>query len=83
MCLAVPAQLVSCDGDQAIVDLHGSRVPVSALFAPEVAVGDWVLIHAGFVIQRLDAAAARRSWSVLGDLAAVLQQERPGNSDEL
>jgi hydrogenase expression/formation protein HypC len=69
MCLAVPAMLVSRDGDQAVADLHGSRVPVCALFAPEAEAGDWVLIHAGFVIQRLDPAAAGRTWAVLADLA--------------
>jgi hydrogenase expression/formation protein HypC len=68
MCLAVPARIVACDADQATADLHGSLVPVSILFAPDVTVGDWVLIHAGFVIQRLEAEAARRSWALLADL---------------
>jgi hydrogenase expression/formation protein HypC len=68
MCLAVPGRIVACDADQAMADLHGNRVPVSILFAPDVTVGDWVLIHAGFVIQRLEAEAARRSWALLADL---------------
>lgn len=68
MCLAVPAQLVERDGDQGIADLHGNRVPVSTMLTPEAAVGEWVLIHAGFAIQRLDRDAAERTWSVLRDL---------------
>jgi hydrogenase expression/formation protein HypC len=79
MCLAVPARLVSRDGDLAVADLHGSRVPVSTLFAPEAEAGDWVLIHAGFVIQRLDPAAARRAWTVLNDLAATGDLSEPGD----
>jgi len=67
MCLAVPAQLVARDGDEGVADLHGNRVRVTTLLVPEARVGDWVLIHAGFAIQRLDARAARRTWAVLRD----------------
>ena len=72
MCVAVPARLISCEGDQAVADLHGSRVTVCTLFAPEAKAGDWVLIHAGFVIQKLDPVAAQRTWSILSDLADTL-----------
>lgn len=68
MCLAVPARLVSCDGAEAVADLHGNRVQVSTLLVPEATVGDWVLVHAGFAIQRLDEQEAEATWSVLRDL---------------
>jgi len=68
MCLAVPAQLVDVDGANATADLHGNRMAISTLLTPDVAVGDWVLLHAGFAIQRIDAEAARRTWAVLEDL---------------
>jgi len=68
MCLAVPARLVERNGDEGLADLHGNRVPVQTLFAPEAQVGDWVLVHAGFVIKRLDAHQAQATWAVLSDL---------------
>ena len=68
MCLAVPARLVERNGDEGLADLHGNRVPVQTLFAPEARVGDWVLVHAGFVIKRLDAHQAQATWAVLSDL---------------
>lgn len=68
MCLAVPAKLVECEGDRGVADLHGNRVPVQTLFAPEAKAGDWVLVHAGFVIKRLEAKDAEATWSVLDDL---------------
>jgi len=68
MCLAVPARLVAIDGCQATADLHGNRVTVSTLLVPDVTIGDWVLLHAGFAIQQLDDEAARRTWAVLEDL---------------
>lgn len=68
MCLAVPAKLIEHDGQRGVADLHGNRVPVQTLFAPDAQQGDWVLVHAGFVIKRLDARDAEATWSVLGDL---------------
>ncbi len=68
MCLAVPAQLVSTDGNDAVADLHGNRVKINTLLVGEVKIGDWVLIHAGFAIQKLDYAEAQETWAVLEDL---------------
>lgn len=70
MCLAVPARVVERRGDEAVVDLHGNRIAISTLLTPEADAGDWVLIHAGFAIQKLAAAEAERTWAVLEDLSA-------------
>lgn len=65
MCLAVPAKLVEKQQDQGIADLHGNRVRVTTLLVPDAEVGDWILMHAGFAIQRLSCEQAERTWSVL------------------
>lgn len=74
MCLAVPAKLVECEDGQGVADLHGNRVPVQTLFAPDAVVGDWVLVHAGFVIKRLEPGEAEATWAVLGDLAQCAEE---------
>ena len=79
MCLAVPAQLIEREGDVGVADLHGNRVPVNTMLVPEADVGQWVLIHAGFAIQRLDADAAEQTWAVLDDL----QQHTAGSASPL
>ncbi|MCG8511327.1 MAG: HypC/HybG/HupF family hydrogenase formation chaperone, partial [Rhodospirillales bacterium] len=66
--LAVPAQLVDCDHNEGLADLHGNRVKVSTLLVPEAKQGDWVLVHAGFAIQRLDEEEAKATFGVLEDL---------------
>jgi len=72
VCLAVPAQVVEHSGpDTVTVDLHGNRVNCSTLLVPTIALGDWVLLHAGFAIQKLDAEEAKETWSVLEDAADV------------
>jgi len=68
MCLAVPAQIKSCQGNDAVVDLHGNRVRVSTVLLPEVKQGDWVLVHAGFAIQQLSEEELQDTWAVLEDL---------------
>lgn len=68
MCLAVPAKLVQCKDASAIADLHGNRVQVSTALVPEARTGDWVLIHAGFAIQKLEGDDVRETFAVLEDL---------------
>ncbi len=59
MCLAIPSRIISKDEMMAVVDSHGTRLKVSLLLLPEeVEVGDYVLVHAGFAIQKVDKEAA-------------------------
>ena len=74
MCLAVPAKIVQLEGTNATADLHGNRVQISTMLTPEVQLGDWVLVHAGFAIQQLDEAAAAETFAILQDV------ERAGGS---
>ena len=70
MCLAVPAQLVQVDTSSGVADLHGNQVRVSTALVPDVQAGDWVLVHAGFAIQKLDGDDVKETWAVLEDLRA-------------
>ena len=70
MCLAVPGKIVERSGDEAVVDLQGNRLKVSTALTPEVKVGDWVLVHAGFTITQLDEAEALETWDYLQQVLA-------------
>lgn len=65
MCLAIPARVIECNGDEAVVDLQGSNLKVSRVLTPEAGIGDWVLVHAGFAITQLDEDEARETWDYL------------------
>jgi len=80
MCLAVPAKLVECQDGEGIADLHGNRVPVQTIFEPDAKVGDWVLVHAGFVIKRLEQGEAEATWSVINDLAQSAEEDDHGSA---
>ncbi len=77
MCLAVPALVVAIDGDlMATVEVAGVSRKVALDLVPETKVGDYVIVHVGFAIQRLDEVEARETLSLLDELAAGM--ERPG-----
>ena len=62
MCLAIPAQVVELrEGDNAVVDLAGVRKEISLALVDRVAVGDYVIVHVGHAIGKLDADEAERT----------------------
>jgi hydrogenase assembly chaperone HypC/HupF len=60
MCLDFAAQVVSRDGDVAVIESEGRRRRASTLLMPDVAVGDWVYVAVGTIIERLDPAEAEQ-----------------------
>ena len=54
MCLALPARVVNIDGVSATVDVDGVRAPVSLAFLDGVSVGDYVVVHVGYALTRID-----------------------------
>ncbi len=68
MCIAVPMKLLKIDGDTGSAELGGIVKEVSLSLLDEVKVGDYVLIHAGFAIQKLDEKEALDTISLLNEL---------------
>ena len=65
MCLAIPGRVVAiADGEgfdrRGTVDYDGARQEVSLAYLPETKIGDYVLVHVGFAMTRLDGAEAER-----------------------
>ena len=68
MCLGIPGQVVERLGDGlARVDVSGVRREVNVAFTPEVEAGDWVLIHVGFALARIDEQEAQATLDLLGE----------------
>lgn len=60
MCLAVPARIVALAGDDATLDAGGVRVTGNVALIENPQVGDWVVLHTGVALTRLDADEAAR-----------------------
>lgn len=76
MCLAIPAQVIEIlEHDQAIVDMGGVRKPISTALLEEVAVGDYVIVHVGYALNRLDPDEAAETLRLFAEMAEVIGDE--------
>lgn len=74
MCLAIPVRIVEVLPDQqAIIELSGLRKEISTALIDSVAVGDYVILHVGYAIGKLDTAEALRTLAMFGELAAATE----------
>ncbi len=85
MCLAVPSQIVSIDETGlAQVSVMGVQRPCSVRLVPDAQVGDYVLVHAGFAIQRIEEQDARETLALLEQMPDLLGDElEPGQASDV
>lgn len=65
MCLAIPAEVIEIKGDMATVEVAGNTRQVSIVLTPRVKIGDYVLMHAGYALERIDATEAEETLMLL------------------
>lgn len=85
MCLAVPAQVVEIVDEEnqiAKVEIGGVRRNVSVALLDSVGVGDWVLVHVGFAIQKVDEEEAKQTIALLTQLGQDSMDEFPPRSED-
>ncbi len=71
MCLAIPTRIIEIKGTNAVVEFGGVRKEIGLQLVPDAKVGDYVLLHAGFAIQKMDEGEARETLKVLEELIEV------------
>lgn len=73
MCLAVPAKVIKIDGERAEVDIGGVRREASLVLVADqgISIGDYVLIHTGYAITKVDEAEARTILKTWRDVMAA------------
>ncbi len=74
MCLAIPAQVISIDDQElATVDMGGVRKDVSVSLLEGVEVGDYVIVHTGFALSKLDPEEAKITLDLFAEMAALVE----------
>ena len=68
MCLAVPVQVVSIQGNEAEVEIGGVKHHVSIMLTPEAKIGDYVLLHTGYAINVIDEVEAQETLKILTEM---------------
>ena len=76
MCVAIPSKIISKDDLIATIEVYGARRQVNLMLLPEEAeVGDYVLVHAGFAIQKIDEEAGQESLKLFDEVLRKLGME--------
>jgi hydrogenase expression/formation protein HypC len=72
MCLAIPSKIIKIDDNIGTIDVDGVKRKASLLLLEEANVGDYVIVHAGFAIHKIDEQAAMESLKLLKEVAALV-----------
>ncbi len=83
MCLAIPGKVTNITGEDPLtrigkVDFGGVLKEVSLAYVPEVKVGDYVTVHVGFAIGRVDEEEAKKVFEYLREMEALSEIKEPG-----
>ena len=68
MCLAIPGKIIKKEKNRAVVDFDGVKRVVDVSLLKESAVGDYVLVHVGFAIQKIDPIVAKETYRLLYEI---------------
>lgn len=79
MCLAIPSKIVKIENEMAEIDVDGVRRKASLLMLEDAAVGDWVIVHAGFAIQKLDEEGALETLRLLKETVRLIEEGGAGS----
>jgi hydrogenase expression/formation protein HypC len=83
MCLAIPGKVVSVEQSNGLrvgrVQFGGIVRQASLDFVPEAGVGDYVMVHVGFAISKVDADEAERTYQLLEEMGALEEELPPEN----
>jgi hydrogenase expression/formation protein HypC len=72
MCLAIPSKITKIDNLMAVIDVDGVRRECSLLLVEDAQVGDYVIVHAGFAISKIDEQGALETLALLKEAAALM-----------
>ena len=72
MCVAIPMRVVEINGNEAVCEYEGIKRTARIDLLPEVKVGDYVLIHVGFVIQKIDVDSAEETLKLYKQMQEML-----------
>ncbi|MCF8079239.1 MAG: HypC/HybG/HupF family hydrogenase formation chaperone [Desulfobacterales bacterium] len=75
MCLAIPSKIVQKNGNLAVIDVDGVRRDANLMLLEDAEVGDWVIVHAGFAIHKIDEKSALETISFLREAAEFSERQ--------
>ena len=71
MCVASPVKVLEIKGGRGLIEIGGLNKEIELYLTPDIQVGDYVLLHAGFAIQRIDEGEAKETLRLLEEMSEV------------
>lgn len=75
MCLAIPMEIIEINGMHAVAEVNGVRTDVNITLTPDIKLHEKVLVHAGFVIEKLDEQSAKDIEETWDEYLASIEEE--------
>ena len=75
MCLAIPARIVEINDSMGTLDMEGTRRDCSLILLEDAKIGDYVMVHAGFAIHKIDEEEAMESLKILRQMASLPDEQ--------
>jgi|APSaa5957512576_1039674.scaffolds.fasta_scaffold00315_25 hydrogenase expression/formation protein HypC len=77
MCLAIPTQIITVSADQqgATVSIDGIQKEISLALVEEIAVGDYVLLHVGYALSKVDTVEAEKTLALFAEMKGLETME--------
>ena len=76
MCLAIPSKIIKIQDNMGTIDVDGVTRTTSLLLLEDVKVGDYVIVHAGFALHKIDEQTAHESLNILKEAAEAVESEK-------
>ena len=74
MCLAIPSKIVEIENNIGTLDVDGVKRKASLLLLEDPKIGEYVIVHAGFALHKIDESAAMETLKILREAAAKVEQ---------
>jgi hydrogenase expression/formation protein HypC len=75
MCLAIPSKIIKIENNMGTIDVDGVKRETSLLLLEDAKVGDYVIVHAGFALHKIDESIAMETLLLLKETAALVDKE--------
>lgn len=83
MCLGIPSKIIKIEDSKAVIDVYGAQRDISLLLLEEaVNIGDYVLVHAGFAIQKLQEDYAKETLNLFNQYLEATEAEFSGQPEK-
>jgi len=76
MCLAIPMKVIEIQDNEAVAEVGGARYRANLTLLPDIKIGEYIVVHAGFAIEKLDEEAALETLKIWQDVAEFTENRQ-------